>query len=93
MQSFKSRVQCRSAPKYLASKTSPKLIMCPSIMFGRSIGGTVAIAISPVASGTGLNKQRAIWCNRWVLKVAERIYVGTIKRGGTLDTLLSSYRG
>lgn len=51
------------------------------------------LVISPVASGTGLNKQRAIWCNRWVLKVAERIYVGTIKKGGTLDTLLSSCRG
>ena len=51
------------------------------------------LVISPVASGTGLNKQRAIWCNRWVLKVAERIYVGTIKKGGTLDTLLNSYRG
>ena len=51
------------------------------------------LIISPVASGTGLNKQRAIWCNRWVLKVAERIYIGTIKKGGTLDTLLSSYRG
>lgn len=51
------------------------------------------LVISPVATGTGLNKQRAIWCNRWVLKVAERIYVGTIKKGGTLDTLLSSYRG
>ena len=51
------------------------------------------LVISPVASGTGLNKQRAIWCNRWVLKVAERIYVGTIKKGGTLDTLLGAYRG
>ena len=51
------------------------------------------LVISPVASGTGLNKQRAIWCNRWVLKVAERIYIGTVKKGGTLDTLLSSYRG
>ena len=50
------------------------------------------LVISPVASGTGLNKQRAIWCNRWVLKVAERIYVGTIKKGGTLDTLLSGCR-
>ena len=50
------------------------------------------LVISPVVSGTGLNKQRAIWCNRWVLKVAERIYVGTIKKGGTLDTLLGSYR-
>jgi len=46
------------------------------------------LVISPVATGTGLNKQRAIWCNRWVLKVVERIYVGTIKVGGTLDTLL-----
>ncbi len=51
------------------------------------------LVISPVASGTGLNKQRAIWCNRWVLKVAERIFVGTITKGGTLDTLLCPYRG
>jgi len=51
------------------------------------------LVISPVATGTGLNKQRAIWCNRWVLKVAERIYVGTIKGGGTLDTLLKGRHG
>jgi len=51
------------------------------------------LVISPVATGTGLNKQRAIWCNRWALKVAERIYVGTIKRGGTLDTLLKGRHG
>jgi len=49
------------------------------------------LVISPVATGTGLNKQRAIWCNRWVLKVAERVYVGTIKAGGTLDTLLKGW--
>lgn len=47
------------------------------------------LVISPVESGTGLNKQRAIWCNRWIIKVAKRIYVGTIKKGGTLDTLLT----
>ena len=46
------------------------------------------LAISPVPSGTGVNKQRAIWCNRYVLRVAERIFVGTITPGGTLDSLL-----
>jgi len=50
------------------------------------------LVISPVATGTGLNKQRSIWCNRWVLKVAERVFVGTIKAGGTLDTLLKGRR-
>lgn len=50
------------------------------------------LVISPVPSGTGLNKQRAIWCNRYVLKVAKIIYTGTITTGGTLDTLLKAYR-
>ena len=50
------------------------------------------LVISPVPSGTGVNKQRAIWCNRWVLKVAVRIYVGSIKQGGTLEALLSPAR-
>ncbi len=50
------------------------------------------LVISPVPSGTGVNKQRAVWCNRWVLKVALRIYVGSIKKGGTLETLLSPAR-
>lgn len=47
------------------------------------------LIISPVESGTGLNKQRAIWCNRWIIRVAKRIYVGTINKGGTLDMLLT----
>ena len=50
------------------------------------------LAISPVPSGTGVNKQRAIWCNRYVLRVAERIFTGTITPGGTLDSLLSRRR-
>ena len=50
------------------------------------------LVISPVPSGTGVNKQRAIWCNRYVLRVAERIFTGTITPGGTLDSLLSTPR-
>lgn len=50
------------------------------------------LVISPVPSGTGVNKQRAVWCNRWVLKVAARIYVGSVKKGGTLEALLPPAR-
>ena len=46
------------------------------------------LVISPVPPGTGVNKQRAIWCNRYVLRVASRIFTGTITPGGTLDSLL-----
>ena len=47
-----------------------------------------ALVMSPVAPGTGVNKQRAIWCNRYVLKTAATIRRGTIQPGGTLEPLL-----
>jgi hypothetical protein len=46
------------------------------------------LVLSPSASGTGVNKQRAIWCNRYVLRHAAQIWHGTIRPGGTLETLL-----
>lgn len=49
-----------------------------------------AVVLSPVASSTGVNKQRAIWCNRYVLDHAERIACGHIRPGGTLETLLKN---
>ena len=50
-----------------------------------------ALLLSPVASGTGINKQRAIWCNRYVLSHASAIRTGTIRPGGSLETLLLSH--
>ena len=49
-----------------------------------------ALLLSPSAPGTGVNKQRAIWCNRYVLDHAASIWHGHIRPGGTLETLLRS---
>ena len=48
---------------------------------------------SPVPTGTGVNKQRAIWCNQYVIKQAASVWVGSIRPGGSLDTLLNAIKG
>lgn len=48
---------------------------------------------SPVPSRTGVNKQRAIWCNQYVIKQAASVWVGSIRPGGSLDTLLNAIKG
>ena len=52
-----------------------------------------AFACSPVPSRTGVNKQRAIWCNQYVIKQAESVWVGSIRPGGSLETLLKTIKG
>ncbi len=49
-----------------------------------------ALLLSPVPEGTGVNKQRAIWCNRYVLNQAKEVQHGAISRGGMLETLLKA---
>ncbi len=49
-----------------------------------------ALLLSPVPEGTGVNKQRAIWCNRYVLNQAKEVRHGAISRGGMLETLLKA---
>ena len=51
-----------------------------------------ALLLSPVASGTGVNKQRAVWCNEYVVKRAKQIWCGDIKPGGTLESILKEVR-
>ena len=48
---------------------------------------------SPVPSGTGVNKQRAIWCNQYVIRHAASVWTGHIRPGGSLDTLLRELKG
>lgn len=52
-----------------------------------------ALLLSPVASGTGVNKQRAVWCNEYVVRRAKTVWCGAIKRGGTLESILKGTRG
>jgi len=49
-----------------------------------------ALLLSPSAPGTGVNKQRAVWCNRYVLDHAATITHGRLRPGGTLETLLKN---
>lgn len=50
------------------------------------------LLISPVPSGTGINKQRAVWCNEYVLRNGVEVWSGTITPGHTLDSLVKALR-
>ena len=63
----------------------PALLPCDiddSVKAGR------ALLLSPVECGTGVNKQRAVWCNEYVIKRAARVWCGYISSGGTLHSIL-----
>jgi REP element-mobilizing transposase RayT len=51
-----------------------------------------ALLISPVPTGTGINKQRAVWCNEYVLKNAAEVWAGAITPGHTLESLVMALR-
>ena len=48
-----------------------------------------ALAISPQAPGSRLNKKIATWCNEFLLKNAEEIWVGDISPNGMLSQMLA----
>ena len=50
------------------------------------------LLISPVPSGTGINKQRAVWCNEYVLRNGVEVWSGAITPGHTLDSLVKALR-
>ena len=45
---------------------------------------------APVPSGTGLNKQRAMLCNEYVLKQASEVWAGSITPGGSIASLVKA---
>ena len=51
-----------------------------------------ALLISPVPTGTGINKQRAVWCNEYVLKNSVEVWAGEITPGHTLESLVKALR-
>lgn len=51
-----------------------------------------AFVCSPVPTGTRVNKQRSIWCNQYVIRQAASVWVGSIRPGGSLETLLNSVK-
>ena len=48
------------------------------------------LLLSPVANGSGLNKQRAVWSNEYILKNAAEVWAGAITPGHTLASLVSA---
>lgn len=52
-----------------------------------------ALLLSPVETGTGINKQRAIWCNEYVIRRAKEVWCGDLKPGGTLESILKGTMG
>ena len=48
------------------------------------------LLISPAPSGTGVNKQRAVWCNEYILKNAAEVWAGDITPGHTLASLIAA---
>ena len=50
------------------------------------------LLISPASPGTGINKQRAVWCNEYILKNAAEVWAGNITPGHTLASLVESLR-
>ena len=48
-----------------------------------------ALAVSPQAPGSRLNKKIATWCNEFLLKNAEEIWVGDLSPNGMLTQMLA----
>ena len=48
-----------------------------------------ALLISPQPSGSRLNKKVATWCNEYVLRHADEVWVGDISPNGMLSSMLS----
>jgi hypothetical protein len=61
-------------------------VLPPAI--AESVDAGRMLLLSPVKSGTGVNKQRAIWCNEYVIRRAKKVWCGTITPGGTLESIL-----
>ena len=77
------------------------VMVCPGgIPLESELGPAVAAAcnegrgllISPAPSGTGVNKQRAVWCNEYILKNAAEVWAGDITPGHTLASLVAALR-
>ena len=57
-----------------------------------ALGENRALLLSPVETGTGLNKQRANWCNEYVLRNATEVWAGPLRPGGSLEALTNALR-
>ncbi len=66
----------------------PREVLEPAVVRACELGS--GLLISPVPSGTGLNKQRAMLCNEYVLKQASEVWAGSITPGGSIASLVKA---
>ena len=52
-----------------------------------------ALLLSPQPSGSRLNKKAATWCNEYVLRHADEIWVGDISPNGMLNAMIKGLKG
>ncbi len=77
------------------AKNRPIIKVCPGGIpsavdenLKQAIDENRCLLISPIGSEVGINKQRANVCNFYVLKNAEEIWIGHIRPGGSLESIL-----
>ena len=58
-----------------------------------AIKAGTALLISPQPAGSKLNKKVATWCNEYVIRHADEIWVGDIAGSGMLRTMLGALKG
>ena len=61
--------------------------MCPGGI-PSAVDENRCLLISPIGSEVRINKQRANVCNFYVFKNAEEIWIGHIRPGGSLESIL-----
>lgn len=90
--------QEREALRRALAKRRPLVAVFPSGIpaegelepaFAAAIREGWALAVSPQASGSRLNKKTATWCNEFLLKNADEIWVGDISPNGMLAQMLA----
>lgn len=69
----------------------PESELLPALL--AAVRGGSALLLSPQPPGSRLNKKIATWCNEYVLRNAEEIWVGDISPNGMLSAMLRGLRG
>ena len=78
----KGRPVIQAIPQGIPSENELAPELCVALREGR------ALLISPQPMGSGLNKKVATWCNEYVLRHADEIWVGDLSPNGMLASML-----
>ena len=69
----------------------PESEILPALL--AAVRGGSALLLSPQPPGSRLNKKSATWCNEYVSRNADEIWVGDISPNGMLSAMLRGLRG